>query len=433
MVFLVLLLLSQSPASCSTVDDCRQKALSSEAAGDFETFHDLAWRAVQKGKPNDPDLMLLLARAMSLSGRPGDAIVMLARLADMGVKSDAATSDAFRRVRALKDWPALEARLAGLPGPSAAPEAEPPSRAGAPPSAAAPETARAAPPRAPDAPVTPGAPLAPRAHVADALSELSFAPAPRSVSGLAYDAVSRRFLIGDPAGARLLVVDEPTHHMATLVGATAAGFYDTLTAFEVDHRRGDLWVVSTKAEGGRPSSVLHKIQLVSGRVLTEVLAEDDVRLVDVTVTADGTVYALDAQGSRILRLRPGAHALEDAIKLHLDAPVSLAMADDRIGYVASPDGLSRVDLASQATVRVSGGDATAGIEVLRSSGPSLIAVERTDQGARLVRLEIDRGGRAVKSVHVLDDRLPAATAASISNGTLFYISSPGTIRAIRLR
>ena len=47
-------------------------------------FHDLAWRAVQKGKPNDPDLMLLLARAQSLSGRPGDALVMLGRIVDLG-------------------------------------------------------------------------------------------------------------------------------------------------------------------------------------------------------------------------------------------------------------------------------------------------------------------------------------------------------------
>jgi len=69
---------SQTPAqTCATRDTCRAEALIAEASGDFERFHDLAWRAVQKGKPNDPELMAMLARAMALSGRPGDAIVML--------------------------------------------------------------------------------------------------------------------------------------------------------------------------------------------------------------------------------------------------------------------------------------------------------------------------------------------------------------------
>ena len=45
----------------------------------------------------------MLARAQSLSGRPLDALVMLQRLA-AGLATDAATSDDFRRVRALPGW-----------------------------------------------------------------------------------------------------------------------------------------------------------------------------------------------------------------------------------------------------------------------------------------------------------------------------------------
>jgi len=418
MLLLVLLLLGQAPASCSSVDDCRRQALAAEAAGDFETFHDLAWRAVQKGKPNDPDLMLLVARAMSLSGRPGDALVMLSRLADMGVNTDAATSDDFRRVRALKGWPELEAKIEGLPAPAAA-------------SAPAPATPSAPVAAAPSAPPAP-APAAPPAPVAPAM-ELSFAPAPASLSGLAYDAVSRRFLLGDRGGARLLVVDEPTHHMATLVGAAAAGFYDDLTAFDVDHRRGDLWVVSTKSDEGTFASVLHKLQLVSGRVLMEVRADEGVRFVDVSVTADGTVYALDAQGSRIFRLRPGEHALDVAVALHLTAPTSLAMDDEHVGYVASAEGLSRVDVVSRAVARVAVEDRAADIDVLRASGRFLFALQRAGTGTRLVRFKLDNGGRAIGTIEVLDAALPAATAASVSGDTLYYVAAEGTIRAVKLR
>src|SRR5215471_3489747 len=82
---------SQSPrsAECSEWRECRQLALAAADRGDFETFHDLAWRAVQTGPAKDPSLMLMLARAQSLSGRPHDSLVMLLRLAEMGVASDA--------------------------------------------------------------------------------------------------------------------------------------------------------------------------------------------------------------------------------------------------------------------------------------------------------------------------------------------------------
>ena len=106
-------------------DACRAQALIAESAGYFEHFHDLAWRAVQKGKPNTPELMVMLARAMALSGRPGDAIVMLSRLADLGVKVDA-SGDEFRVVRTLKEWPDVEARLAALSTPVVT-DAAPPS------------------------------------------------------------------------------------------------------------------------------------------------------------------------------------------------------------------------------------------------------------------------------------------------------------------
>src|SRR5436190_17334965 len=109
------------PAACSASQQCRQLALEAAGRGDYEAFHDLAWRAVQTGKRNDPALMYLLARAQALSGRPHDALVMLERLADMGVASDAATNEDFRRTRELPGWPGLAARVERLNRPDASP------------------------------------------------------------------------------------------------------------------------------------------------------------------------------------------------------------------------------------------------------------------------------------------------------------------------
>src|SRR5439155_18160970 len=111
---------------CTEWHDCRQLALAAADRGDFETFHDLAWRAVQTGPPKDPALMYLLARAQALSGRPHDALVMLHRLAEMGVPSDAATNDDFVRTRQLPGWPDVSAgieRLSHPDSPAATPSA----------------------------------------------------------------------------------------------------------------------------------------------------------------------------------------------------------------------------------------------------------------------------------------------------------------------
>ncbi|MGH9331424.1 MAG: hypothetical protein ACRD09_13360, partial [Vicinamibacterales bacterium] len=103
MVLLFALIVLQG-ADCAEWRECRAAALEAAGRGDYEAFHDLAWRAVQKGPPRDPDLMYLVARAQSQSGRPADALVMLRRLAEMGVATDAASNEDFDRVRALAGW-----------------------------------------------------------------------------------------------------------------------------------------------------------------------------------------------------------------------------------------------------------------------------------------------------------------------------------------
>ena len=67
---------------------------------------------MQKGRPNDPESMLLVARAQSLSGRPADALVMIRRLMAMGIELSIVNGDDFRRVRALPNWPEVEAAIA---------------------------------------------------------------------------------------------------------------------------------------------------------------------------------------------------------------------------------------------------------------------------------------------------------------------------------
>jgi hypothetical protein len=223
-------------ADCRDWQDCREQALAAAARQDYESFHDLAWRAVQKGPKNDPALMTMLARAQSLSGRPHDALVMLQRLASMGVATDAGESDDFRRVRALPGWPDVERQLAelktgspGTPASAAAaaitsakptPPAASPANPAAAKTAALPPTA-SAPPAAAREPATPDK-AAEEPAVGDAADALHFSSEPFTAASLAYDAVSDRFIVAHRKERRLSVIGERSSHMSNLIGANPA-------------------------------------------------------------------------------------------------------------------------------------------------------------------------------------------------------------------
>ncbi|MBA2303359.1 MAG: hypothetical protein H0W08_12065, partial [Acidobacteria bacterium] len=261
-MFLVLLVLlsAQPPSPCADVASCSTLALEAQQRRDYEVFHDLAWAAYRKGRGNDPAVMLLVARAQSLSGRPGDALVMLERIATTGTPTDVATSDDFARVRALPRWPEVARKF------SAAPETPATRPADVPASAATPELKggkerpptieKTAPPK-PEAgrqepskrepektdspkpdPAIPeaGKPdLAGRKPKAESRTPEAVPPASRArrrepgeplkfttiltPSALVYDVVSRRFIIADRQARRIAVIDEDTGQVATLVGA----------------------------------------------------------------------------------------------------------------------------------------------------------------------------------------------------------------------
>jgi hypothetical protein len=415
---------ASSKPDCRAAPECRQLALAAADRGEFETFHDLAWRAVQLGPKNDPALMYLLARAQSLSGRPNDAIVMLDRLVTMGVAVDAATNDDFRRVRALPRWPELAARISPVP---ATGDTKPLESTAVPPPTTVASSANKPGAREADraAPVDPRAPAGSPA-VSTALEQLRFTTPRFTPAGLAYDAVSRRFVVGDRQGRKLAVVDEFSQHVANLAGAQTSGFGE-IAAIEIDARQGDLWVVSS--EGPRTS--LHKLQLISGRLLSTYPVPEHlapVSLGDVAVAGWGGVLALDIAGHRLFRLAPRASSIEIAATLPDTAPVSLAPAATGVVYVATASGLLRVDVTERSTleVKTAKGVDVAGLTRIRWHDGALAALQKTDDGSyRAVRITLDPRGRTATATRVLDPRISISnpTAATVVGRTLYYLAS----------
>jgi hypothetical protein len=395
---------------CTEWHECRRLALAAADRGEYETFHDLAWRAVQTGPRNDPALMYLLARAQALSGRAHDALVMLQRLADMGVSSDAASNDDFRNARELPGWPEVAARIAGA-------------------TRNAPSTAAETPAPAPPSPPLPATAPTPAPPISEAVR---FSTGRFTVGGLAYDAVSQRFLFADRLGRKLIVVGEGTNHAVDLVRADSAGFQE-ISAVEIDARRGDLWVASTAPAAATGS--LHRLQLVSGRPLKvfPVAADlEPVKLVDLAVTPAGAVLVLDALGGQLLELRPGATSLDRLTRIDAAEPASIAVEDDeRIAYVAHRDGLSRIDIQRRSVTPMTAPKAVslARVERIRAYHHALIAVQVDADGSRrIVRFDLNASGGAIIRSATLAASVPTAadTNVTISGDEVLYLAPAST-------
>ncbi|MGH9373902.1 MAG: hypothetical protein ACRD15_20500 [Vicinamibacterales bacterium] len=435
----ILLLLPQPPASdCADVASCRQAAIEAAARSDVEAFHDLAWRTAQKGRPNDPELMLLIARAQSLSGRPGDALVMLRRLAEMGIATDAAQSDDYRRVRALPGWPAVEALITGAAAKAAVEPAPPvatPAKSPPPPKPEPPAKPAPAPDKATSAVEAPAAPT-PTAGGEEALplGDVTLNPV-----DLAYDAASRRFVVGDSRANKLIVADEVFEHVNDLIGAASAGF-GTLTGLAIDSRRGDLWVTSN-ADGGAPS--LHKLQLVSGRVLSTIQVPEEMRPAafgDIAITDSGALLLVDSTGSRLLTVRPAGDRFDRSVALDLQAPSTIAPSG-RVTYVAHQDGVAIADMKTGRVteIRAAKGVTLKGMRRIRFSRGSLVAIQADPEDGtdRLVRIRLARGGTRATAVEPLDNELASAgSALTISRDAAYYVATTDhglTIRRVPLR
>ena len=440
----------QEQTECGNWLDCQSLALEAAQQGDYETFHDLAWKTLQTGPEKDPDLMYLLARAQSLSGRPYDALVTIQRLADeLAVVTDAGVHDDFQQVRLHRDWPLVEAAVAraravGAVTLTVAPS-EPlpltpvpaPTRAVATAVPPAAPNARASAATAPDFPtvttpsLTATAPPPVRVPTFPVEDIARFSTQPFAAGGLAYDAVSGRYLFGDRHGRKLMVVGDGSDHTVEMVRGDSAGFFE-VTSLEIDKQRGDLWVTSSTPGGG--SGALHRLQLISGRPLRTYdidRAMEPVRLSDVAVASTGMVLVLDSLGQRVLFRAPDNTRLESLVTLDVSELSSLTVtADGTTVHVAHREGLMHIDVQSRTVTSVAGPPEVdlRHVERIRRHRDSIVGVQiATDGSRRIVELSLDASGRTVTGSTLLADTIPYGEGAgpmfiTVSNDEVSFLS-----------
>ena len=401
------------PTACPRWKDCQQLALDAAAREDFETFHSLAWRAVQSGPANDADLMFMLARAQTLSGRAHDALVMLGRLVDRGiVHPEVETTDDFRRVRSLAGWPNLLDRMHGVAPPTVAPPTASDPMPSATPAANLPSGSSSASRGAPD-PAGPSAGSIP-------------IPAPVTAPvAMAYDHVSGRVVIADDSSDTIKVLSELSGNAVDLVSRGWGGGYHT-TALAIDPKRGDLWVVGARANAGRSESVVHRMQLISGRLLYTVPppADSGATRFAAVARAAASVLVLDVEGARIFELGAGAKTLRLRLALPQRNLTGLTLAGNDVAYVAHAGGLVRIGLATKLStgVKSSLGIRLEGIEWIGHFENSILAVQRQADGTMAaVRFRFDRSGRTAMAVDTFG--AAASRGAAVLGDTFFYVSA----------
>jgi hypothetical protein len=180
--------------------------------------------------------------------------------------------------------------------------------------------------------------------------------------------------------------------------------------------------------------MLHKLQLISGRLLfTDHLppGEPAAQFVDLAIAPDGTLFALDGLGRRVVTVRRGAppgEGLQLAATVDWPQPVSLAPMSSTTVFVAHGDGIGRAELRarSMAPLKTKRPADLTGIEWMRWHRGSLLAVQRQSNGLRrIVRIRLDgNGGRATRlDVLERDIVMPGPSAAAISGDTLFYLTT----------
>jgi hypothetical protein len=208
-----------------------------------------------------------------------------------------------------------------------------------------------------------------------------------------------------------------------------------LFGMAADPRRNRLWVTEAfgsvaPGQTGPVRSGLLEVELGSGRVLARHRLPPDGRarsLGDVTVTADGSVYASDSTSGGIFRLAHGAGALALFAQTGLKSPQGLVPSRDgrALLLLDYASGLYHLDLGTRDANRLDGeGAGLRGLDALLRSGTDLIATSNGRSPNRVLRLRLSPDERAVRAVDILaeDPTLDDLSLGCMIRGRLVFVA-----------
>jgi len=363
-----------------------------EAAGNYAE-HEAHVRAIAGLAPSHPGVAYELARAFARRGNADSAIAALTRMGAMGDTRDPNGDSVFNALRSHRAYTAARNQLL-----------------------------------ANRLPILDG-------RLAFQLPDPDFLP-----EALAYDSVRARFLIGSLARRTVAAV---TPNGTTTPYLQAAPGVLRVVGVHIDPQRERLWFATWAPDSSRLSDSsdvpsvtrLFLADLATGRVIRSWVphgGRPGHLLNDFVVMADGSLVLTDTQRGFIYRLRSPTDTLELFLQPdpeRLSAPNGVtASPDERALYVASIEGITRIDLATREVALVPAPDSvsTAAVDGLYWYRGSLVAVQGVPTMQRVVRFALTEDGRRIVAGHVLERGLPVVqqpTTGTIVGMRFYYIAN----------
>lgn len=245
--------------------------------------------------------------------------------------------------------------------------------------------------------------------------------------GIAYDPVDDVFYLSSIHRRKVVRVDR-NGAARDFVAEGQDGMLSSL-GMKVDARRRLLWVISTGTPEMRGTtaadqqrSILAAYDLRDGRLVKKIEATPAL-LNDLTLLADGSLFATDMGRQKVVRLAPDANALEDWAD-GFSYPNGITVSDDeRFLYVADFRGVTRFTIADKSRRQIESRALLNGIDGMSFVGGKLIGIQNAIGAPRVIRIDPANG-----EVNVLESKNPLfelpLTGAVVGN-EYWFIANPG--------
>ena len=239
----------------------------------------------------------------------------------------------------------------------------------------------------------------------DALVAFRLADPKLIPEGIAYDPKQDRFLIGSVAQKKIVSANRKGE-VKDFSGPKDK--LDCVLGLFVDSAQEQLYAVSTngfldEAQKQRRNAVV-RYDLKTGLLVNRYDAPDANQLNDLTVAADGTIYATDSAGGTLFRKTHADKTLTPfGAKGAPPGANGITLGTDGKLYVAISTGIARIDLSTGAPTRLSQPVTvvTGGCDGLYWHRGDLVGIQNVTNPGRIIRIALADQGTRISGITVL--------------------------------
>jgi sugar lactone lactonase YvrE len=269
-------------------------------------------------------------------------------------------------------------------------------------------------------------PRTPDAPVALRLGDPKLIP-----EGIAYDPKQDRFLIGSVALKKIVSANRKGEVKDF---SKPEDNLDCVLGLFVDAVHEQLFAVSTNGfldEGHKQRrNAVVRYDLKNGLLVNRYDAPDASQLNDLTVAADGTIYATDSASGTLFRKKTAEKMLTPVgAKGALPGANGITLGADGSLYVAISTGIARINLSTAAPTRLPQPDTvvTGGCDGLYWHKGDLVGIQNVTNPGRVIRIALADQGTRISEVTVLQSHhhpeFTEPTTGAIAGDALYVIAN----------